>query len=102
MNILLTGSDGFIGSVLYQRLIKSGHTVFGIDIKRCIERIGEAASTDTGLLGHLLLVAAKVAQQEGLDNGYRVIINNGPDGGETVPHLHVHLLGGRTMGWPPG
>lgn len=70
--------------------------------KKCIERIGEATSTDTGLLGHLLLVAAKVAQQEGLDNGYRVIINNGPDGGETVPHLHVHLLGGRTMGWPPG
>jgi histidine triad (HIT) family protein len=53
-------------------------------------------------LSHLLLKAAEVAQQLGLKNGYRLVINNGPDGGETVPHLHVHILGGRHMGWPPG
>lgn len=71
--------------------------------KRVIERIDRAQSSDASLLGHLLLAAAKVAAQLGLDKtGYRLVINNGRDGGETVPHLHVHLLGGRQMHWPPG
>ena len=50
----------------------------------------------------LLSVAQKVASEEGLDKGFRIVLNNGPAGGESVPHLHVHVLGGRQMGWPPG
>jgi histidine triad (HIT) family protein len=69
--------------------------------KNPVPRLAEA--TDAGLLGHLLLTAARVAAEMGLEkSGYRVVINNGPDGGETVPHLHVHVLGGRPMEWPPG
>jgi histidine triad (HIT) family protein len=71
--------------------------------KRCIPRINEAQPTDSPLLGTLLSAATATARQEGLgENGYRIVINNGPDGGETVPHLHVHVLGGRHMQWPPG
>jgi histidine triad (HIT) family protein len=71
--------------------------------KRVIPRIGAATPADHSLLGHLLLKAADVASQLGLaETGYRVVINHGPDGGETVPHMHVHILGGRHMAWPPG
>jgi histidine triad (HIT) family protein len=70
--------------------------------KKPIPRIGEATADDQKLLGHLLLKAAEVANQLNLQNGYRLVINNGADGGETVPHLHVHILGGRHMDWPPG
>jgi histidine triad (HIT) family protein len=54
------------------------------------------------VLGHLLLVVQKLAAQLGLKGGYRVVINCGPDAGQTVAHLHLHLLGGRELGWPPG
>jgi len=54
------------------------------------------------LLGHLIAKAAAVARSAGLDRGYRVVINTGSDGGQTVDHLHLHLLGGRHMSWPPG
>ncbi|MFD2255151.1 histidine triad nucleotide-binding protein [Luteolibacter algae] len=68
-----------------------------------IPRIGGATSDDSATLGHLLLVAAEVARKVGIEeSGYRLVINNGPHGGETVPHLHVHLLGGRQLTWPPG
>ena len=70
--------------------------------KKVIERVGEASDGDKELLGHLLTTARDMAKKLNLDNGYRVIINNGPDGGESVPHLHVHLLGGRQLLWPPG
>ncbi len=71
--------------------------------RKPIPRIGLAAEADEALLGHLLLTAAKVARSEGLaENGYRLVINNGPHGGEAVPHLHIHLLGGRQLLWPPG
>jgi len=71
--------------------------------KRPIPRIGEATSADQLLVGHILLKAAEVARRLGIEqSGYRLVINNGPDGGETVPHLHCHLLGGRSLGWPPG
>jgi histidine triad (HIT) family protein len=71
--------------------------------KKPVPRIAEAEAEDGKLLGHLLLKAAEVAKQLGLDKGgFRLVINNGPDGGETVPHLHVHILGGRYMKWPPG
>ena len=71
--------------------------------KRPIPRLAEAVPGDEAMLGHLLLSAARVARQLGFDQaGFRVVINNGPDGGESVPYLHVHLLGGRHLGWPPG
>ena len=70
--------------------------------KQVIARVGEAAPEDAALLGHLLLVARDMAKKMGLEEGFRIIINNGPHGGETVPHLHVHVLGGRAMLWPPG
>lgn len=68
-----------------------------------IPRVGLADETDESVLGHLLCIAAEIARQEGIsESGYRLVINNGPDGGEAVPHLHVHLLGGRKLDWPPG
>lgn len=71
--------------------------------KRPIPRIGEAQPEDQAVLGHLLLKAGEVARSLGLDQtGFRLVINHGRDGGETVPHLHCHLLGGRPLGWPPG
>jgi len=71
--------------------------------KKEIARVSEATAADEALLGHLLTVAVEVARREGVDEtGYRLVINNGPHAGESVPHLHVHLLGGRPMAWPPG
>lgn len=71
--------------------------------RKSIARLAEAGPDDAKLLGHLLLKAAVVAKQLGIDkSGYRLVINNGPDGGETVAHLHCHILGGRSMSWPPG
>ena len=70
--------------------------------KKPISRVSTASPEDEGLLGHLLLTAAKIAKTENLADGFRIVINNGPHGGETVPHLHVHLLGGRHLAWPPG
>ena len=71
--------------------------------KKPIPRIAKAEASDRSALGHLLLKAAGIAAQLGLDGtGYRLVINNGPDGGESVPHLHCHILGGRRMSWPPG
>lgn len=68
-----------------------------------ISALSEASLSDKALLGHLLFVAAEVARQEGLsENGYRVVINNGGDGGQSVSHIHLHVLGGRQMTWPPG
>jgi histidine triad (HIT) family protein len=70
--------------------------------RKPIVRVGEATAEDQATLGHLLLVAAQLSRQLNLAKGFRIVINNGPDGGESVPHLHVHLLGGRALSWPPG
>lgn len=71
--------------------------------KKPLARIAEATDDDRELLGHLMLKAAEVAEKVGLkDGGYRLVINNGRNGGESVPHLHCHILGGRPMNWPPG
>ena len=71
--------------------------------KKPIPRLSEAEKEDEGVLGHLLLTVAKVAKITGvLETGFRTVINCGKDGWETVPHLHVHLLGGRSLQWPPG
>ncbi|HBM86762.1 MAG TPA: histidine triad nucleotide-binding protein [Opitutae bacterium] len=70
--------------------------------KKVIPRVAEAQAEDAALLGHLLVTAAVVAKQLNLERGFRIVINNGKDGGEAVPHLHVHVLGGRQLAWPPG
>jgi histidine triad (HIT) family protein len=70
--------------------------------KEPIPRLSDADSPNHALMGHLLLTAKRVAEQVGLENGYRIVINNGPDGGQSVDHLHLHILGGRQMEWPPG
>lgn len=70
--------------------------------KKRITRLSLAEPEDHRVIGHLLMMAKAVAAKLKLDEGYRVVINNGPNGGEEVPHLHVHLLGGRQMAWPPG
>ena len=71
--------------------------------KRPIPRVGAAKPEDQEVLGHLLIKAGEVARRLGLDtSGFRLVMNHGADGGETVPHLHCHLLGGRPLGWPPG
>jgi histidine triad (HIT) family protein len=71
--------------------------------KRVIPRLAEAADGDAELLGKLLLATRDVAKKMGVEqSGYRVVINSGPDAGESVPHLHVHLLAKRSLAWPPG
>ena len=70
--------------------------------KKVIPRVGEAVAEDQPVLGHLLLTAGVVAKKLGLAQGFRLVINNGPHACESVPHLHVHLLGKRQMTWPPG
>jgi histidine triad (HIT) family protein len=70
--------------------------------KKEIARVGEATASDEALIGHLLVVGGIVAKKLGLVNGFRLVINHGPDACESVPHLHVHLLGKRQMLWPPG
>ncbi len=73
--------------------------------KKPLPRLAEAGDEDAPLLGHLLIVARQIARERGLsasDQGFRIIINNGPNGGESVPHLHIHLLAGRQLDWPPG
>ncbi len=71
--------------------------------KKCIPRVAEAAGEDTLLLGKCLEAAAEAAKILGIEeSGYRLVINNGADAGEAVPHLHIHLLGSRKLTWPPG
>src|ERR671937_865521 len=71
--------------------------------KRVIPRLAVATEADRAMLGKLLLVAGELARKLGVEqSGYRVVINSGPDAGESVPHLHVHLLGKRAFAWPPG
>jgi len=70
--------------------------------KKPISKLSEAQTEDEALLGHLLFAVSEIAKEQSLEKGYRVVINTGEDGGQTVFHLHLHLLGGRALGWPPG
>ena len=70
--------------------------------KEPIAQLADVESQEHALMGHLLLTVKRVAELAGLLNGYRVVINTGADGGQTVNHLHLHILGGRQMTWPPG
>ena len=108
--------DPFMGSgTTIIEALKVGAGAIGRDInpvapvhvlvipKKPIPRIGEAEDADAAVLGHLMRVIAKVAEQEGLaSSGYRVVSNNGEAAGQTVDHLHFHVLGGRSLTWPPG
>jgi len=70
--------------------------------RRRIEKLSDVTDEDTGLLGHLMLIATKVAKQQNLAKGYRLVINNGEQGCQSVFHIHVHVIGGRQLTWPPG
>jgi histidine triad (HIT) family protein len=70
--------------------------------KRPIASLADLTDADAGLVGHLVVVATQLAATLGLGDGYRLVVNCGRDGGQSVDHLHVHLLGGRALGWPPG
>ncbi len=70
--------------------------------KKPLTSLAEVTDADTPLLGHLMRVATDIATKLNLVNGYRLVVNCGADGGQSVNHLHIHLLGGRSLGWPPG
>lgn len=71
--------------------------------RKLIPTIADATTEDKELLGHMLLVCGEIARQEGIaQDGFRIVINTNVDGGQTVYHLHMHILGGRRLGWPPG
>ncbi|MGA8940682.1 MAG: histidine triad nucleotide-binding protein [Acidobacteriaceae bacterium] len=107
------------GAIPVTRLYENEHVLAFPDIhpqapvhiliipKQHFNSLAHVTAEESELLGQLIAAAGEIAQQQGLGlhndgGGYRVIINTGPDGGQTVDHLHVHLLGGRHMGWPPG
>jgi histidine triad (HIT) family protein len=70
--------------------------------KQPVDMLSSAGAEHRDLLGHLMLTAAAVARQEGYGEAFRLVVNNGADAGQSVFHLHVHVLGGRALGWPPG
>ena len=70
--------------------------------RRHIDSLARTTGEDAALLGHLMATAAAIAREQELTEGYRVVVNTGADGGQTVGHLHLHLLGGRSLSWPPG
>lgn len=70
--------------------------------KKPIVSLADLTPEDESIMGRCVVVASKVAQEQNLDHGYRLVVNCGNDGGQEVPHLHFHLLGGRKMTWPPG
>ncbi|XP_071450758.1 adenosine 5'-monophosphoramidase HINT1 [Hetaerina americana] len=70
--------------------------------RKPIPQLSKAEDEDEKLLGHLMLVARKLAKENGLSGGFRMVLNDGPDGCQSVYHLHLHVMGGRQMGWPPG
>ncbi len=89
--------------VAFKDILPQAPTHLLVIPRKPLPSLAEAAKEDADLLGHCLHICAVVAQQEGLaDNGYRVVTNIGEEGGQTVPHLHFHILGGRPLQWPPG
>ena len=102
------------GAIPVKRLYEDDHILAFPDInpqapthilvipKKHFASLAHTTAVDTEMLGHLMAATVKIASAENLDSGYRLVINTGPDGGQTVGHLHMHLLGGRHMTWPPG
>ncbi len=77
-------------------------THFLVIPKKEIVSLADLSEEDEQIVGRCIMVVSKVADSEGLDGGYRLVANTGDDGGQEVPHLHFHILGGRKMTWPPG
>ena len=67
-----------------------------------IPRLADATAEDQALLGHLMIAAGRIASQLGIDDAFRLVVNNGAEAGQSVFHLHLHIIGGRRMTWPPG
>lgn len=89
-------------AVAFHDLHAQAPTHFLVIPKQHVRSLAEAGPEHESLLGHLTAIAARIAAQQNLADGYRVVINTGSKGGQTVPHLHLHVLGGRNMTWPPG
>merc|ERR1712179_575871 len=98
----LPSSSMKMTSVLHSMMWPPKHLYTSWIPRKRIAMIEEAEDGDAELLGHLLLVAKKVAKEQGLAKGYRLVINNGVEGAQSVYHLHIHVMGGRQMNWPPG
>ncbi|CAK9819508.1 Adenosine 5'-monophosphoramidase HINT1 [Anthophora quadrimaculata] len=88
--------------VAFQDINAQAPVHFLVIPRKPIAQLSKAEDGDEALLGHLMIVARKVAKQQGLDDGFRLVINDGRNGAQSVYHLHVHVLGGRQMEWPPG
>jgi histidine triad (HIT) family protein len=88
--------------VVFRDIAPQAPTHFLVVPREHLPSLAQAAPGHVPLFGHMLAVAANVARSEGLSEGFRTVINTGPDGGQTVDHLHIHVLGGRAMTWPPG
>jgi histidine triad (HIT) family protein len=88
--------------VAFHDLSAQAPTHFLVIPKRHIESLAETTAEDEPLLGYLTATAARIAAELNLTAGYRIVTNTGGQGGQTVPHLHLHVLGGRRMTWPPG
>ena len=70
--------------------------------KKAIAKVADAKNDDQNVLGHMMLMAGKIAEDLGVKDAFRLVVNNGEEAGQTVFHLHIHLLGGRSFSWPPG
>ncbi|KAG2466511.1 HINT1 protein, partial [Polypterus senegalus] len=90
------------GCIAFHDVAPQAPTHFLVVPKKPIDQLSKVEDSDAALLGHLIIVAKKCATQVGLSKGYRLVVNEGPDGGQSVYHIHIHVLGGRQMGWPPG
>ncbi|XP_029474792.1 histidine triad nucleotide-binding protein 1 [Rhinatrema bivittatum] len=88
--------------VAFHDISPQAPTHFLVVPKKPIAQLSDADPSDKALLGHLIIVGRKCATDLGLSRGYRLVLNEGPDGGQSVYHIHLHVLGGRQMGWPPG
>ncbi|XP_009472337.1 PREDICTED: histidine triad nucleotide-binding protein 1 [Nipponia nippon] len=101
--ILQAAKIGFCGECLaFHDISPQAPTHFLVIPKKPIVRLSEAEDSDESLLGHLMIVGKKCAANLGLTNGFRMVVNEGPEGGQSVYHVHLHVLGGRQLGWPPG
>jgi len=88
--------------VAFKDVSPQAPTHFLVIPRKPLPTLDDASDEDEKLLGHLMLVARKVAAEQGLENGYRLVVNNKADGAQSVFHLHLHVMGGRQMSWPPG
>ena len=88
--------------IVFKDINPVADTHFLVVPKKYIKKFDELGAEDGALVSHMMCTAARVAKEQGLEDGYRLVINNGPKGGQEVYHLHLHVIGGRQMSWPPG